>query len=166
MTLNKQIMLVMSILVLLLLATAMFVNYKNAKAFIQDQLISNAENTASSLGVSIAQVKADKAMSETFINAVFDSGYYESIVLSDIDGNVVHESSVPVKVQGIPSWFIDNVRLESSEIVVPISSDWRMIGDLKISGHRGHAYEQIWQAFREMAIGFIVLGFTNSKLNF
>ena len=96
MTLNKQIMLVMSILVLLLLSTAMFVNYKNAKGFIQDQLISNAENTASSLGVAIAHVKGDKAMSETFINAVFDSGYYESIVLSDIDGNVVHQSNVPV----------------------------------------------------------------------
>lgn len=145
-------------LVLLLLATAMYVNYKNTKHFITDQLISNAENTASSLGVAIAYVKADKAMSETFINAVFDSGYYESIVMSDMDGNVVHQSSDPVKVHGIPSWFIDQVRIEASEAVVPLSSDWRLIGELKISGHRGHAYSQVWQAFKEMVAGFIVLG--------
>jgi len=146
-------------LVLLLLSTAMFVNYKNAERFIRDQLISNAENTASSLGVAIAHVKGDKAMSETFINAVFDSGYYESITMSDIDGNVVYQSTDPIKVQGIPSWFIDHVRLKPTEAVVPLSSDWRMIGDLKVSGHRGHAYGQLWQAFREMVIGFVFLGF-------
>ena len=158
MTLYKQIMLAMSMLVLLLLATSMFINYKNAEGFIKDQLYSNAANTASSLGVAIGHVKGDRAMEETLINAVFDSGYYESIVLSDIDGNVTYQSSEPVKVQGIPSWFIDHVRLESSEAVVPLSSGWRLTGHLKISGHRGHAYGQIWQAFREMVIGFLVLG--------
>ena len=50
MTLYRQIMLAMSMLVLLLLATAMYINYKNAEGFIRDQLYSNAANTASSLG--------------------------------------------------------------------------------------------------------------------
>ena len=158
MTLYKQIMLVMSMLVLLLLATSMFINYKNAEGFIRDQLFSNAENTASSLGVAIGHVKGDRAMEETLINAVFDSGYYESIEMTDIDGNIVHQSREPVKVQGIPSWFINHVRLQSSEAVVPLSSNWHLIGHLKISGHRGHAYAQIWQAFREMVIGFVLLG--------
>jgi len=158
MTLYRQMMLAMSIIVLLLLATAMFVNYKNAEGFIKDQLYSNAANTASSLGVAIGHVKGDRAMEETLINAVFDSGYYESIVLSDIDGNITYQSSEPVKVQGIPSWFIDHVHLESSEAVIPLSSGWRLTGHLKISGHRGHAYGQIWQAFKEMVISFVVLG--------
>ena len=145
-------------LVLLLLATAMYINYKNAEGFIQDQLYSNAANTASSLGVAIGHVKGDRAMEETLINAVFDSGYYESIVLSDIDGNVVYQSSEAMKVKGIPSWFTDHVRLKSSEAVVPLSSGWRLTGHLKISGHRGHAYGQIWKAFREMVAGFLILG--------
>jgi len=158
MTLYRQMMLVMSMIVLLLLATAMFINYKNAENFIRDQLYSNAANTASSLGVAIGHVKGDRAMEETLINAVFDSGYYESIILTDIDGNVKYQSVEPVKVYGIPSWFIDNVYLESTEAVVPLSSDWRLTGHLKISAHRGHAYAQIWQAFREMLISFVVLG--------
>ncbi len=145
-------------LVLLLLATAMFINYKNAEGFVRDQLYSNAANTASSLGVAIGHAKGDRVMEETLINAIFDSGYYESIVLSDIDGNVVYQSSEPVKVKDVPSWFIDHVRLESSEAVVPLSSGWRLTGHLKISGHRGHAYGQIWQAFREMTFGFVLLG--------
>lgn len=159
MTLYRQMMLVMSMIVLLLLATAMFINYKNSEGFITDQLHSNAANTASSLGVAIGHVQGDKAMEETLINAVFDSGYYESIIMSDIDGNIVHQSHEPVRVQGIPSWFIDQVNLKSSEAVVPLSSGWRQTGDLKISGHRGHAYMQIWQAFKEMIVGFVVLGF-------
>ena len=145
-------------LVLLLLFTAMFINYKNAEAFIRDQLISNAENTASSLGVAIGHVQGDNAMAETFINAVFDSGYYESIVMTDIDDNVVYQSNEPIKVQGVPTWFIDHVHLKSAEVVVPLTSNWRMIGNLKINGHRGHAYEQIWHAFSQMISGFIVLG--------
>jgi len=159
MTLSKQVLIAMSMIVLLLLATAVFVNYKNTEGFIKDQLYSNASNTASSLGVALSHVTGDTAMEETLINAVFDSGYYESIILTDIDGNITYKSSEPLKVQGIPSWFIDHVRLESSEAVVPLSSGWLMTGHLKISGHRGHAYEEIWKAFKEMTIGFIVLGF-------
>jgi len=158
MTLYKQMILVMSIIVLLLLGTSMFVNYKNAEGFIRDQLLSNAENTASSLGVAIGHVNGDKSMAETFINAVFDSGYYESIIMTDIDGNIVNESISPLRVQGIPSWFIHYVHLESSEASVPLTSNWRMIGDLKIRGHRGHAYAQLWQAFKEMVLNFIILG--------
>ncbi len=158
MTLYKQMMLVMSMIVLVLLATSMYVNYKNAEGFIKDQLHSNAANTASSLGVALSHVTGDRAMEETLINAVFDSGYYESIVMSDIDGNIVHQSSEPVRVQGIPSWFIDQVRLKSLEAVVPLSSGWRQTGQLKISGHRGHAYVQIWEAFIEMVVGFVALG--------
>ena len=158
MTLYKQIMLVMSMLVLILLATAMYVNYKNAEDFIRDQLFSNAKNTASSLGVAIGQIQADKAMSESLINAVFDSGYYEKIILSDMDDNVIYQSTDTVKVQGVPNWFIAHVHLESSVATVPLSSNWRFIGSLKISGHRGHAYEQLWQAFSEMLFGFMILG--------
>lgn len=158
MTLYKQIMLVMSMLVLLLLATSMFINYKNAESFIQDQLLSNAENTASSLGVAIGHVHGDKAMEETLINAIFDSGYYESIVLTDIDNNTIYDRREPVKVLGIPSWFTHYVKLRASEATVPLSSNWRMIGHLKIKGHRGHAYGQLWHAFKEMIIGFLMLG--------
>jgi len=158
MTLYKQMMLVMSMIVLLLLATAMFVNYKNAEGFIKDQLHSNAANTASSLGVTIGNYDSDIAMQETLINAVFDSGYYEKIVLSDMDGNIVYQSRDTVKVHGIPQWFIKYVHLTSSEAVVPLSSGWKQTGFLKISGHRGHAYLQIWHAFKEMVIGFMLLG--------
>lgn len=158
MTLYKQMILVMSIIVLLLLATAMFVNYKNAEGFIKDQLYSNAANTASSLGVAIGNADGDKAMQETLINAVFDSGYYEKIELSDIDGNIVYQSKEPVKVEGVPHWFIAYVHLSASEAVVTLSSGWKQIGHLKIIGHRGHAYMQIWDAFREMIFGFITLG--------
>lgn len=158
MTLSRQMMFVMSMIVLLLLATAMYVNYKNAEGFIKDQLHSNAANTASSLGVALSHVNGDRAMEETLINAVFDSGYYEEIVLSDIDGKVIFHSREPVRVHGIPSWFIENVHLESSEAVVPLSRNWQLVGDLKIRGHRGHAYEEIWQAFKEMVVGFVILG--------
>lgn len=158
MTLYKQIMLVLSILALLLLSTAMFINYKNAEGFVKDQLFSNAENTASTLGVAIGNVQGDKAMAETFINAVFDSGYYESIIFSDMEGNVVYQKRLSVEVQDVPSWFIDYVHLSSSEASVPLSSNWRMIGTLKVKGHLGHAYEQLWHAFKEMIMGFVILG--------
>ena len=148
----------MSTLVLLLLATAMFINYKNAEEFIKDQLYSNAENTASSLGITLGNIGNDRAMEKTLINAVFDSGYYESIILSDIDGNITYQNNSPVKVYGIPSWFIEYVHLETAEASIPISSNWRMIGSLKIKGHLGYAYKQLWKAFSEMISGFIILG--------
>lgn len=160
MTLSKQIIIVISSLVLLLLATSMYVNYKNTERFIQDQLLSNAANTASSLGVTLGHVAGDKALEETLINAVFDSGYYEYIILSNLDNRIVYARKDPMKIQGIPDWFIQQVRLRASEAVVPVSSNWRLTGYLKVKGHRGHAYGELWQAFKEMIIGFVILGIT------
>lgn len=158
MTLSKQIIIVISSLVLLLLATSMYVNYKSTESFIRDQLLSNAENTASSLGVTLGHIAGDKALEETLINAVFDSGYYEYIILSNVDNHPVYTRENPAKIQGIPDWFVQRVRLRASEAVVPVSSNWRITGYLKVKGHRGHAYGELWQAFKEMIIGFVILG--------
>jgi len=157
MTLFRQIAVIMSVLVVILLAITMASNYRTTGSFIRDQLYSNARNTASSLGLAIGKSGADRAMIETMINAVFDSGYYERIAYTDLKGNVIYERKAPLKIKDVPEWFVKRVHLRSTEASVPVSRNWRMIGKLKIRGHRGHAYEQLWTAFTEVVAAFFVL---------
>ena len=160
MTLFKQIAIVMSLLVLILLSVTMVSNYESSSKFIRDQLYSNAKNTASSLGLAISKNmdKNDLPMIETMINAVFDSGYYEEISFTDIDGKTLYERKSPLEIRNVPQWFLDRVHLETVEAVVPVGRDWRLIGELKIRGHRGHAYEELWTAFTKVVKNFILFG--------
>jgi len=62
---------------------------------IQNRLFSDAQDTATSLGLSISMVaeapESDSRI-KTMINAIFDSGYYRSIVLKDVDDKVIYEN--------------------------------------------------------------------------
>lgn len=159
MTLFKQIAIAMSVLVIALLAVTMYSSYKTNIEFIEDRLYTSAKNTASSLGLAISRASdgRDSAMAETMINAVFDSGLYEAIVFTDVDGNVIYERHIPMTIGNVPAWFASAITLPPAVAVVPVGRDWMMVGDLRIEGHRGNAYIQMWDAFKKVMISFLVL---------
>jgi EAL domain-containing protein (putative c-di-GMP-specific phosphodiesterase class I)/GGDEF domain-containing protein len=74
-----------------------------------------------------------------------------------MDGNVIYERSVPLKIKGVPSWFVERIHLKTTAATVPVGREWRLVGELSVLGHRGHAYEQLWQVFREVVGGFLLL---------
>jgi len=60
----------------IILASVMLLNFKTASEFVQNQLYSDAKNTARSLGLSLSKVAdpQDTSTMETLINAIFHSG--------------------------------------------------------------------------------------------
>jgi len=159
MTLFREIAIAMSVLVVALLAVTMYSSYQTNVRFIEDQLYTNAKNTASSLGLAISRTSdgKDLAMAETMINAVFDSGLYEAIVYRDIDGKVLYERRMPLAIGTVPAWFAEAIKLPPAAAAVPVGREWLLSGDLSIEGHRGNAYAQMWDAFKNVVSSFIVL---------
>ncbi|MHC3994643.1 bifunctional diguanylate cyclase/phosphodiesterase [Thiomicrolovo sp. ZZH C-3] len=159
MTLFKEITLAMSVLVVALLAVTMFSNYRTNVRFIENQLYTSAQNTASSLGLAISRASdgEDVAMAETMINAVFDSGLYEAIVYRNVDGEVLYERHTPLILDGVPAWFADSIALPPAAATVPVGKEWMQVGHLRIEGHRGNAYTQMWDALKEVVVSFILL---------
>ena len=161
MTLFKQIASIFSIFIILIIGSVMYLNFNSSNQFIQNQLYTTAEDTATSLGLSLSmnipEDSKDLSTMETMINAIFDRGYYQSIVLQDMDGKVLIENKNDFKVKNIPDWFLHNVKLQVPTAKTQISSGWIPYGVLSIKLHTGHAYVQLWNIFREILTTFAIL---------
>jgi len=161
MTLFKQIASIFSIFIILIIGSVMYLNFNSSNQFIQNQLYTTAEDTATSLGLSLSmnipEDSEDLSTMQTMINAIFDRGYYESIVLKDMNGKVLIENKNDFKVKDIPDWFLHNVKLQVPTAKTQISSGWMPYGILSIKLHTGHAYVQLWNIFRELLTTFAIL---------
>jgi diguanylate cyclase (GGDEF)-like protein len=138
----------------------MYLNFKSANEFIQNQLYTTAEDTATSLGLSLSlniPEGDDLSTMETMINAIFDRGYYESIILKDTNNKILIENKNILKVKDIPDWFITHVHIVVPTAQTQISSGWMPYGVLSIKLHTGHAYVQLWNIFIDILQTFTFL---------
>lgn len=161
MTLFKQIAIIFSMFIILIIGSVMYLNFNSANQFIQNQLYTTSEDTATSLGLSLSMnipsEGEDLSTMKTMINAIFDRGYYESIVLQDMQGKFLIENKNTLKVKDIPDWFVNNVKLKVPTAQSQISTGWIPYGVLSVKLHSGHAYMQLWQIFIEILEIFSIL---------
>ncbi|MDD4855163.1 MAG: LapD/MoxY N-terminal periplasmic domain-containing protein [Sulfuricurvum sp.] len=160
MSLFKQMAIMLSLFLGVILALVMVLNFKSATEFVQNQLYTDAKNTAHSLGLSLSKVAdpSDVLSMETMINAIFDSGYYERIRLIDIEGKVVYVRENDVRVHDVPQWFIQQVAVHNATVKSDIMIGWNRFGSLEVSGHTGHAYRQLYITFIDLVKTFLVVG--------
>jgi len=161
MTLFKQIAIIFSVFIVLIIGSVMYLNFNSANQFIQNQLYTTSEDTATSLGLSLSMniptKDGDLSTMQTMVNAIFDRGYYESILLKDMDGKTLIENKNILKVKNIPDWFINNVDIKVPTAQTQISAGWIPYGILSIKLHSGYAYTQLWNTFIDILQTFAVL---------
>jgi diguanylate cyclase (GGDEF)-like protein len=131
---------------------------QSTRIFLQDQLESHAQDTATSLGLSISTYLADNdtAAMDTMINAIFDRGYYTTIQLNDIAGTTLVKRDLDVQIDGIPYWFIRWVPLTAPSATAMIMSGWQQAGTILVRCHPGYAYKTLWESASRTALGFIL----------
>ncbi len=159
MTLFKQIIIILSILLTMIFAAVMWFNFNSSKEYVKQQAYTDALHTANSLGLAISTVASvdDVSMADTMISAVFDSGYYEKIVLTDMKHKVLVTKNQKVIVAGVPNWFINHVNLVPPVASSQIMLGWTPYGVLSVQINSGHAYRQLWNIFKEVFAVFIVI---------
>jgi diguanylate cyclase (GGDEF)-like protein len=160
MSLFKQLSIMLTLFLGVILASVMVLNFKTASEFVQNQLYTDAKNTAHSLGLSLSKVAdpADTSTMDTMINAIFDGGYYEFIVLKDLDGKILYERRGDVVAHDVPKWFIELVPLRSSSASSDIMLGWSRFGTLEVHGHTGNAYRQLYSTLIKLVQTFLFLG--------
>jgi len=159
MTLFQKLALLISSFLLTLICFVMFLNFKTANEFVQASLYNKAQDTATSLGLSLTTAARGKdvAQMEAMINAIFDSGYYEDIVLYDADAKPIITRHLDVKVLDVPQWFVKLVTFKASEANATVSAGWVPFGDISVRAHTGHAYVQLWHTIQRIGGWFAVL---------
>jgi len=160
MSLFKQLVLMLGLFLGVILVSVMMLNFKTATEFVQNQLYTDAKNTAHSLGLSLSKVAdpSDTSTMETMINAIYDSGYYQRIRLVDIDGKEVYNRESDMRVSNVPQWFIKMVPIHNAIAKSDIMIGWNRFGTLEVSGHTGNAYRQLYDTMIDLVKTFLMIG--------
>jgi len=157
MSLSRQMIIFITLMVMTLLLGTFALNLNNTKNFLQEQLQSHAQDTATSLGLSLSTIPdpTDVSSMETMINAVFDRGYYEQITLTDMENKQIYKRENAKTMEDVPTWFIDSIQLQTPSADALIQAGWIPIGTLSVSSHAGFAYIQLWQTAKNLLIWFL-----------
>lgn len=159
MTLFRQLILAILGLLLLLYAGNVVVSMFNARTLVQQQMAVHAQDTATSLGLSMTQAAQEKdiASLETLFNAISDSGFYQRIYFRDLDDKVVIDRTFAVAIEGVPDWFVSFMDLPSPEGKAEVAAGWARLGEVAVVSHPGQAYRQLWQVVVEQLAWFALI---------
>lgn len=159
MTLYRQLLIFTLLLFFVLFAGTWFSKLNSTRTFLQDQLESHAQDTATSLGLSISPYmeQHDLPAVETMINAVFDRGYYRTVRLTDVEGRVLLDRTLEITIEGVPQWFVDMVHLKTPSATSIVLSGWNQAGTVLVESHPGYAYKTLWDTVARTSLWFIAM---------
>ncbi len=166
MTLFRQLILATLGLLVLLYAGNVVVSMFNARTLVQQQMAVHAQDTATSLGLSMTQAAQDKdvASLETLFNAISDSGFYQRIYFRDLDDKVVIDRTFAVDIEGVPDWFVNVMALPSPEGKAEVAAGWARLGEVVVVSHPGQAYRQLWKVVTEQLAWFALISLVVSGI--
>jgi len=151
MTLSRQLIALIFFTFLLIFSGTCWISMENTRSYLMLQLAVQTQNEADSLGLSLAphMLRRDLAAMDTMVNAVFDSGYYKSLTLTDMADKPLIERQSTSSIEGVPQWFIDHLTLQTPQAESIITTGWNQAGRLTLVAHPGFAYQKLWQTAQQ-----------------
>ncbi len=166
MTLFKQIALMLSIFLIIILSTVLILNFQSANESVQERLYEDAKNTATSLSLSLGTANGDVSIMSTMINANFDSGNYLKISLVDVDEEILYERVTESASTDVPAWFLNSVTIDAPIASANVSAGWSQVGILNVQSDVAYAYSQLYTILINLLVSFGILSFVGlSVLN-
>ena len=159
MTLGRQLLIGLSIIFALLVIGIESIFVQNARRYLQQQLDAHAQETATSLALSLGQgMKApDPVLAETFINPVFDRGHFSSIKLVGVDGRTMVARDLGNPPDEIPALLKRVLPFDAPTGEALVTSGWRQLGRVIVVVHPRFAYSQLWHTVVETLAWLLVL---------
>ncbi len=160
MSLHRQLVLLITGLLLVLLVGICFLSVQNSRNFLEVQMHTHAQDTATSLGLSAAKALAedDLALVQATVDAIFDRGDFQDITIRNKQGEVVVSRHAEPLPHLAPQWFVDWLKINPMEGVSEISHGWRMVGELRIQSDRNRAIRNLWMATKQAVTLFMGVG--------
>lgn len=143
----RQVVILLSLALSAVFAGSFAISVYHARAYLTQQLGAHAQDTATSLGLSLGQplANADHATIKSMASAIADRGYYQHIAVEKMDGTVLFERKTPVEVEDIPAWFVRWLPLPAPQREAIVMDGWKQGGKVVVSSHPGYAYKQLWE---------------------
>lgn len=148
MTLYRQLIIVILVLFMAIFAGSFFISINNTRQYLSEQLLSHAQDTATSLGLSVSPhiQNKDPSTIASMVDAIYDRGYYTEVSIEYIDNKPLYGRSQKVFIEGIPAWFVTLVPLDAPRAEALIMAGWHQAAKIYIRSHPGYAYRQLWKS--------------------
>ena len=146
MTLLKQLLAMIVLLFAMLFAGTFTLSIQNTRGYLNNQLLTISQDTATSLGMSLSphMSKQDYVVVERMVSAVSDSGYYREVIVTDIEGKRIVDKTQPVNLNNVPKWFVERFPLVTPAGEALIMNGWQQAGVVKVLVNPGYAYMALW----------------------
>jgi len=157
MRLFKQIAILLTIFLTILLLTILTLNFQNASKSVAERLYEDAKNTATSLSLSLGTANGNISVMSIMIDANFDSGHYGYISLVDVDDELIHIIKKTTNTHDVPQWFIDAIDIKAPIASANVSAGWSPIGILNVQSDVSYAYIQLYTILKSLFVSFTIL---------
>lgn len=146
MRLSRQFLLLMLGLLVLVFVGTLAINTYHTRSFLANQLGSHAQDTATTLGLSIASAMHanNRIMVKSIADAIFDRGYYKKIKVVSMTGEVIFHRESNQTTDQVPNWFIKSFNLFAPETQSTITAGWNQVGKILVQCNTDQAYSELW----------------------
>ncbi|AZE47458.1 Membrane bound c-di-GMP receptor LapD [Pseudomonas chlororaphis] len=159
MSLLKQLFLAICLFLLEAFSGSFFVSLESSREQMLSQLRSHAQDAATALGLSLTSQVDDPAMMELMVSSIFDSGYYNSIRVVNIeDESVLLERSVPANIEGVPQWFVRLVNLHPQGGDALVMRGWEQVARVEVLSNPQFALARLWDSSLGGLLWLLVCG--------
>lgn len=150
MSLRSQLIAFVSCMLIAICSGFFFLTIDNASRYALDQMESNSTDSATVLALALSsQARTEDALFvESVVDALFDSGYYQSIEVAFDNGPTISRHA-KLEVDDVPPWFLNMVTIESPVAVSPVMAGWVKSGQVTVKSHPGIAYSELWGSIIE-----------------
>jgi diguanylate cyclase (GGDEF)-like protein len=164
MSLTKKLIYGVLFLLFVVLMGTYAITLNNSAHFYRQQLNNNAQDTATSLGLSLSHYlsKTDKAMMLSMVQAVFDQGYFASIEIYNHKDELLISRKLNESTIKVPDWFRDLISWPSTSQKNVIMDGWKQVGYLVVTTDPEIAYLSIWQNAKFLLIWYLLFALITS----
>ncbi len=165
MSLFKQLLVAICLFLIVAFGGAFLVSLESSREQYAHQLRSHAQDAATALGLSLTLHVEDPAMMELIVSSIFDSGYYASIRVVDLnDGQVlVEREGVPTDVRA-PEWFASLIDLQPEAGEAIVSRGWEQAARVEVISHPLFAVARLWQGALGSLAWMLLCGLVSAVL--
>ena len=165
MSLRKQLFLAICLFLLVAFSGSFFVSLESSRDQMLGQLRSHAQDAATALGLSLTAQIDDPAMIELMVSSIFDSGYFSSIRIINLENEqVLVERSAPALVEGAPGWFVSLVNLHSQGGDALVMRGWEQVARVEVLSNPQFALAKLWDSTLGSLIWLLLCGLLSAVL--
>lgn len=159
MTLARQLFTGIIVAFIVLLAGIEAIYVTTAKRYLEEQLDAHANETATSLALSLgARATAlDASLINIMVNPVFDRGHFELIEVRSPGGERLFGRVLESGEADVPAWFTALVPLKGPRGEALVSAGWKQFGKVIVQVHPGYAYRQLYSTASATLVWLIAL---------